>query len=64
MNEKIPKNETIKGLLDEFLQTHYNSSFSHMVCDYIHAMGMTEEEVEALLEVMKSCPHDTSKTRL
>jgi len=24
-----------------------------MACDYIHAIGMTEEEVEALLEAMK-----------
>jgi len=24
-----------------------------MVCDYIHAIGMTEEEVEALLEAMR-----------
>ncbi len=24
-----------------------------MVCDYIHVTGMTEEEVEALLEAMK-----------
>jgi len=24
-----------------------------MACDYIHATGMTEEEVEALLEAMK-----------
>ena len=23
-----------------------------MACDYIHAIGMTEEEVEALLEAM------------
>ena len=45
--------ETIKGLLDEFLQTHYNGSFSRMACDYIHATGMTEEEVEVLLEAMK-----------
>ena len=45
--------ETIKGLLDEFLQTHYNGSFSRMACDYIHATGMTEEEVEALLEAMR-----------
>ena len=24
-----------------------------MACDYIHATGMTEEEVEALLEAMR-----------
>lgn len=53
MNEKIPNNETLKELLDEFLQTHYNGSFSRMVCDYIHVTGMTEEEVETLLEAMK-----------
>mgnify|MGYP003407777762 FL=1 len=46
-------NETLKKQLDEFLQIHYNGSFSRMACDYIHAMGMTEEEVEVLLEAMK-----------
>ena len=46
-------NETLKKQLDEFLQTHYEGSFSRMVCDYIHATGMTEGEVEVLLEAMK-----------
>ena len=46
-------NETLKKQLDEFLQIHYNGSFSRMACDYIHATGMTEEEVEALLEAMR-----------
>ena len=46
-------NETLKKQLDEFLQIHYNGSFSRMACDYIHATGMKEEEVEALLEAMK-----------
>ncbi len=46
-------NETLKEQLDEFLQTHYDGSFSRMACDYIHATGMTKEEVEALLEAMK-----------
>ena len=46
-------NETLKKQLDEFLEIHYNGSFSRMACDYIHATGMTEEEVEALLEAMK-----------
>ena len=45
--------ESRKEQLDEFLQTHYDGSFSRMACDYIHATGMTEEEVEALLEAMK-----------
>ena len=39
--------------LSEFLQQYYDGSFSRMACDYIHATGMTEEEVEALLEAMK-----------
>ena len=46
-------NETLKEQLDEFLQIHYNGSFSRMVCDYIHATKMTKEEVEALLEAME-----------
>ena len=46
-------NETLKKQLDEFLQIHYNGSFSRMACDYIHATGMTEEEVPALLEAMR-----------
>ena len=39
--------------LSEFLQQYYDGSFSRMACDYIHATGMKEEEVEALLEAMK-----------
>ena len=45
--------QEIRQELSEFLLQYYNGSFSRMVCDYIHATGMTEEEVEALLEVMK-----------
>ena len=48
MNNKI-----LKKQLDEFLQIHYDGSFSRMACDYIHATGMKEEEVEALLEAMR-----------
>ena len=39
--------------LSEFLLQYYDGSFSRMACDYIHATGMTEEEVEALLEEMR-----------
>ena len=46
-------NEFLKEQLDKFLQTHYDGAFSRMACDYIHATGMTEEEVEELLEAMK-----------
>ena len=39
--------------LSEFLLQYYNGSFYRMACDYIHATGMVEEEVEALLEAMR-----------
>ena len=39
--------------LSEFLLQYYDGSFSRMACDYIYAIGMTEEEVEALLEAMR-----------
>ena len=39
--------------LSEFLLQYYDGSFSRMACDYIHATGMTQEEVEALLEAMR-----------
>ena len=45
--------QEIRQKLSEFLLQYYNGSFSRMVCDYIHATGMTEEEVPALLEAMK-----------
>ena len=46
--------QEIRQELSEFLQQYYDGSFSRMACDYIHATGMTEEEVEALLEAMKN----------
>ena len=45
--------QEIRQKLSEFLQQYYDGPFSRMACDYIHATGMTEEEVEALLEAMK-----------
>ena len=45
--------QNLKQELSEFLLQYYDGSFSRMACDYIHATGMTEEEVEALLEAMK-----------
>ena len=45
--------QNLKQKLSEFLLRYYNGSFSRMACDYIHATGMTEEEVEALLEAMR-----------
>ena len=43
----------IKKELSELLAQYYDGSFSRMACDYIHVTGMTEEEVEALLEAMR-----------
>ena len=45
--------QEIRQKLSEFLLQNYNGSFSRMACDYIYAMGMKEEEVEALLEAMR-----------
>ena len=45
--------QNLKQELSEFLLQYYDGSFSRMACDYIHATGMKEEEVEALLEAMK-----------
>ena len=51
-HESLPK-ENLKELLDEFLQTYYDGSFARMVSEYIRATGLTEAEVDALLEEMK-----------
>ena len=45
--------ENLKQLLDEFLQTYYDGSFARMVSEYIRSAGLTEAEVDALLEEMK-----------
>ena len=46
--------QEIRQKVSEFLLQYYDGSFSRMACDYIHATGMTQEEVEALLEAMKN----------
>ena len=53
MNDESPSKENLKELLDEFLQTYYDGSFACMVSEYIRATGLTEAEVDALLEEMK-----------
>ena len=45
--------QEIQKELNELIAAYYDGSFSRMACDYIHATGMTEEEVPALLEAMK-----------
>ena len=47
------ENKKMRELLDEFLQTYYDGSFARMVSEYIRATGLTEAEVDALLEDMK-----------
>ena len=53
MNHESLSKENLKELLDEFLQTYYEGSFARMVSEYIRATGLTEAEVDALLEDMK-----------
>ena len=53
MNDESPSKENLKELLDEFLQTYYDGSIDRMVSEYIRATGLTEAEVDALLEDMK-----------
>ena len=47
------ENKKMRELLDEFLEVHYRGSFARMVSEYIRATGLTEAEVDALLEEMK-----------
>ena len=47
------ENKKMRELLDEFLEVHNGGSFSRMVSEYIRITGMTEAEVDALLEEMK-----------
>ena len=52
MNSDINK-EQIKQELSEILAKYYDGSFARLVQEYIRISGMTEEEREALVEVMK-----------
>ena len=45
--------QSIQEELSELLNQYYADSFSRMVSEYIRATGMTEAEVDALLEEMK-----------
>ena len=53
MNDESPSKENLKELLDEFLQTYYDGSIARMVSEYISSTGLTEAEVDALLEEME-----------
>ena len=49
----IQEKEPIKQELSEILAKYYDGSFARLVQEYIRTSGMTEEEREALGEVMK-----------
>ena len=46
--------EMIKVELAELLEKYYNGSFAQMVCDYIRITGMTEQEVENMLQQVRN----------
>ena len=52
MNPEINKKQ-IKQELSEILAKYYDGSFTRLVQEYIRISGITEEEREALVEVMK-----------
>ena len=52
MNKHQDK-EPIKQELSEILAKYYDGSFARLVQEYIRASGITEEERDALVEVVK-----------
>ena len=48
----IQEKEPIKQELSEILTKYYDGSFSRLVQEYIRTSGMSEEEREALVEVV------------
>jgi len=53
MLNKNQNNEPIKQELSEILAKYYDGSFARLVQEYIRTSGMSEEEREALVEIMK-----------
>ena len=45
--------QSIQEELSELLNQYYDGSFARMVSEYIRITGMTETEVDALMEEMK-----------
>ena len=45
--------QSIQEELSELLNQYYDGSFARMVSEYIRTTGITEAEVDALLEEMK-----------
>ena len=52
MNQET-NNEPIKQELSEILTKYYDGSFARLVQEYIRISDMSEEEREALVEIMK-----------
>lgn len=46
--------EIVKEKLSVLLKEYYDNSFVKMACDYIKTSGMTQQEIEKLLEQIKS----------
>ena len=53
MLNKNQNNEPIKQELSEILAKYYDGSFARLVQEYIRTSGMSEEEREALVEIIK-----------
>ena len=53
MLNKNQNNEPIKQELSEILAKYYDGSFARLVQEYIRTSSMSEEEREALVEIMK-----------
>ena len=56
----IQEKEPIKQELSEILAKYYDGSFARLVQEYIRISGISEEEREALVEVVKN--YQLSKT--
>ena len=53
MLNKNQNNEPIKQELSEILAKYYDGSVARLVQEYVRTSGMSEEEREALVEIMK-----------
>ena len=51
---KNTQNEPINQELSEILAKYYDGSFARLVQEYIHISGISEEEREALVEVVRN----------
>ena len=49
----IQEIEPIKQELSEILTKYYDGSFARLVQEYIHISGISDEEREALVEVVR-----------